>query len=187
MELRRPAFEQLRLDTINYPRGSRRGSTPQSADTPDAANRALEILRVMLASARKWRDLGKHALDACASIVRNPRRPLARHLDHAELERLDAVLDRRREEHPWPVVANRLLTLTGVRLSETIILKWNEIGDDGASARIKDSKTGPRTIWLGLEAARLHSEFFRTQGERATGVPRESIVKPALHVLAGGP
>lgn len=102
---RRPAFEQLRLVTINHARGSRHGSTPQSAGTPVAANRALEILRVMLSSARKWRDLGKRALDACAGIVRNPRRPIARYLDHAEFERLGAVLDRRREEHPWPAAA----------------------------------------------------------------------------------
>ena len=35
-------------------------------------------------------------------------RPVARYLDHAELERLGTVLDRHMQEHPWPVAAIRL-------------------------------------------------------------------------------
>ena len=68
------------------------------------------------------------------------------------------MLDRHRGERPWPVVAIRLLTLTGARLSEVLNLRWDEIGElseDGASARLQDSKTGPRTVWLGPEAVRL--------------------------------
>ena len=33
--------------------------------------------------------------------------------------------------------------------------QWCDLGEGGASERIKDAKTGPRTIWLGPEAARL--------------------------------
>ena len=77
----------------------------------------------MLVSARQWGELGEHVPDACANIVRNPRRPVARYLNRDELERLGAVLDWRREEHPWPVAAIRLLTLTGARLSEIVNLK----------------------------------------------------------------
>ena len=56
------------------------------------------------------------------------------------------VLDRHREEHPRPVAAIRLPTLTGARLSEVINLKWDEIGELGkhdAGGRIEDSQTGP--------------------------------------------
>lgn len=65
------------------------------------------------------------------------------------------------------MAAVRLLTLTGARLSEILNLKWDEIGDlgeNGANARIEDSKTGPRTIWLGLEAARLLTALPWPQG-----------------------
>ena len=160
-----PHFGRLRLDAIDHARVSA-WFDAASVDKPGAANRAFEILRAMLASARQWGDLGEQVPDACANIVRNPRRPVARYLDHAELERLGAVLDRHEDAHPWPVAALRLLTLTGARLSEILNLKWDEIGglgEEGGNARIEDSKTGPRTIWLGPEAARLLSELPRPQ------------------------
>ena len=150
-----PHFDRLRLDAIDHACVSA-WFDAASVDRPGAANRAFEILRAMLATARQWGDLGEHVPDACANIARNPRRPVARHLDRAELKRLGAVLDRRREDHPWPVAAIRLLTLTGARLSEILDLTWDEIGEldeDGASARLADTKTGPRHVLLG-EAAR---------------------------------
>ena len=155
---------RVRLDAIDHVRVSA-WFDAASANRPGAANRAFEILRAMLASARQWGELDEGVPDACANIVRNARRPVARYLDRAELERLGAALDRRRE-HPWPVAAIRLLTLTGARLSEVINLKWDEIdelGEDGASARLGDTKTGPRTIWLGPEAARLLAALPRPE------------------------
>ena len=72
-----------------------------------------------------------------------------------------------RPEHPWHVAALRLLTLTGARLSEVLNFRWDGIGElaqDGASARLEDSKTGPRTVWLGPEAARLLAALPRPEG-----------------------
>jgi len=65
------------------------------------------------------------------------------------------------------VAAFRLLTLTGARLSEVLNLRWEEIGepaDAGASVRLEDSKTGPRTIWFGPEAVRLIAALPRAEG-----------------------
>ncbi len=161
-----PQFGKLRLDAIDHARVSA-WFDAASMDKPGAADRAFEILRAMLGAARQWGEIGEHVPDACANIVKNPRRPVARHLDREELERLGAVLDRRREEHSWPVAAIRLLTLTSARLSEILNLKWDEIGElreDGASARLGDSKTGSRTLWLGPEAVRLLEELPRAEG-----------------------
>ena len=83
------------------------------------------------------------------------------------MKRLGAVLDRHRAEHPWHVAAIRLLTLTGARLSEMLNLQWDEIGElskDGGSPRLHDSKAGPRTIWLGPEAARLVAALPHPEG-----------------------
>ncbi len=152
-----PAFGRLRLDTIDHARVSA-WFDAASANRPGAANRAFGILRAMLRTARQWGELGEHVPDACANIAMNPKKAVACHLDQDELARLGAVLDGHADEHPWPVAALRLLTLTGARLSEVLNLRWDEIGalsGDGASARIADTKTGPRTIWFGPEAARL--------------------------------
>lgn len=161
-----PAFGHMRLDTIDHARVSA-WFDAASAERPGAANRAFEILRAMLATARQWGELGGHVPDACANIAMNPRRPVARFLGRDELQRLGAVLDRHAADHPWPVAAIRLLTLTGARLSEVLNLRWEEIGEpsgDGASARLGDSKTGPRTLWLGPEAVEVLEALPREEG-----------------------
>ena len=164
-----PAFGRLRLDRLDHARVSA-WFDAASVDRPGAANRAFEILRTMLRTARQWGELPEDAPDPCANIVMNPRRPVARHLTREELERLGTVLDACRAEHPWSVAALRLLTLTGPRLSEVLNLRWNEIGElseDGASARLQDSKTGPRTLWLGPEAVKVLAALPRHEdGER---------------------
>jgi len=116
-----PAFRRMRLDTIDHARVSA-WFDAASAERPGAANRAFEILRAMLATARQWGELGGDVPDACANIVMNPRRPVARFLSRDELQRLGAVLDRHAVAHPWPVAAIRLLTLTGARLSEVVMV-----------------------------------------------------------------
>ena len=164
-----PHFGKLRLDAINHARVSTWFDTA-SVDKPGAANRAFEILRALLKAARQWGDIGEHVPGACANIARNPSRPVARYLDHSELERLGDVLDRHQEKHPRPVAAIRLLTLTGARLSEVGNLKWRElgeVGDGGARARLENTKTGAPTVWLGPEATSLLASLPRTQdGER---------------------
>ena len=86
------------------------------------------------------------------------------------------MLDRRRDEHPWHVAALRLLSLTGARLSEVLNLKWSEIGDlsaqEGGAARLADTKTGPRTLWFGPDAAKLVSSLPR-RGEDERVFPDE--------------
>lgn len=152
-----PHFGRLRLDAIDHVRVST-WFDASSAEKPGAANRAYEILRAMLNTARQWGELPDSVPDACAHIVKNPPKPIARYLSREELTRLGTVLDRHEESDPWPVTAIRLLTLTGARLSEVVNLKWEEIGklsEEGSAARLADSKTGPRTIWLGPDAVQL--------------------------------
>ena len=162
-----PHFGRLRLDTVDHVRVSA-WFDAASVTKPGAANRAFEILRAMLKTAREWGELGSEIPDACANIAINPKRPVARHLDKRQLARLGAVLEERRDKRPWTVAALRLLMLTGARGSEVLNLRWDEIGmlsEEGSSARLGDSKTGPRTIWLGPEAARLLSTLTRREGD----------------------
>ena len=134
--------------------------------TPGNANRTLPVLSIMMRQAELW-DLRPQGSNPCRDMRRYRTAPRERFLSLDKLKRLGAVLDRHKQEHPWPVAAIRLLTLTGARLSEVINLKWDEIGElaeDGASARLEDSKTEPRTVWLGPEAARLLAALPRPEG-----------------------
>ena len=178
-----PAFGRLRLDTITHARVSA-WFDAASVERPGAANRAFEALRAMLAAAWQWNELGPDVPDACANIVKNPRRSVARFLNPEELERLGAVLARHREAHPWPVAALRLLTLTDARLSEIVDLEWGEIDDlheGGGSARLEDSKTGPRTLWFGPEAVRIIASLPRLKGTNR--VFPESLTPARLHTF----
>lgn len=159
-------FGKLWLNAINHARVSV-GFDATSEDKPAAANRAFDILRAMLASVCEWGDIDEHVPDACANIVKNPRLPVARFLEHTELKHLCAVLDRCQDDNPWPVAAIRLLILTGARLSEIINLKWDEISEltqEGACARLEDSKTGSRTVWLGPEATNIIKDLPKSMG-----------------------
>lgn len=122
--------------------------------------------------------------NACANTVMHPRRPVARFLGRDELQQLGAVLDRHAADHPWPVAAIRLLTLTGARLSEVLRLRWEEIGklsENGASAHLGDSKTGPRTLWLGPEAVAVLPALPRAEG--AARVFPEELITTRLYTF----
>ena len=176
-----PHFGRLTLDTIDHARVSA-WFDAASAEKPGAANRAFEILRAMLNAARQWGELGESVPDACANIVKNKAKPVARYLNREELNRLGTVLDRHEQDHPWPVAAIRLLTLTGARLSEVLHLRWGKIGElseNGATARLTDSKTGPRTIWLGPDAARLLARLPRD--EHAVRIFPEAVTSDRLY------
>ena len=123
-----PLFGRLRLDTIDHARVSA-WFDAASAEKPGAANRAFEILRALLNTARQWGELRESVPDACANIVKNKAKPVARYLNREELNRLGTVLDRHEQDRPWPVAAIRLLTLIGARLSEVLHLRWGEIGE----------------------------------------------------------
>ena len=82
-----PHFGRLRLDAIDHACVSA-WFDAASADKPGAANRAYEILRAMLKTARQWGDLDDSVPDACAHIVTNPSKSVARYLNREELNRL---------------------------------------------------------------------------------------------------
>lgn len=83
----------------------------------------------------------------------NRRRKCERFLSRAELARLGAVLNAARDTQPQHATAILTLLLTGCRLGEIVNLKWNEV--KGQRLLLTDSKTGPRTVWMGAEVRAL--------------------------------
>ena len=117
--------------------------------TPFAADRAVPVLSVLLhrAELHGYRPQGSNP---CVGIRRYRRRGRERFLSPEEMQRLGTVLDRHEPDHPLEVATIRLLLLTGCRRNEILSLKWSDYRE--GHLYLRDSKTGPRTVWLSSPA-----------------------------------
>lgn len=116
------------------------------------ANRAIAIMKAAFNKAEQW-GLRPPNSNPCAGIKLYPQMRFARFLRQEELARLGAALQSEEGDRPLHVAAIVLLLLTGCRSSEITELLWSEVV--GRRLKLTDSKTGPRTVWLGEEAVRL--------------------------------
>lgn len=112
--------------------------------TPAAANRALPILSTILRQAEIYgaRPAGSNP---CAGVRHHRTRRRERFLSAAEYRRLGAALAAARP----PVAADAIVRL-----------RWAEV-DDGA-LRLRNTKTGPRTVWLNASAQAVLARQPRT-------------------------
>ena len=127
--------------------------------TPAAANRSLPILSLIL---RQAEIHGYRAEDSnpCSGLRRYRRRSRERFLTVGETRRLGAALAARESVTPLPVAVVRLLLLTGCRQSEIRTLQWQDYRE--GHLFLRDSKTGPRTVWLSSAARPVLDRLPRT-------------------------
>ena len=118
--------------------------------TPAAANRSLPVLSVILRQAVVYGHRPDGA-NPCAGLQSYPGRGSERFLTADEFRRLGAALAGQADTLP-PASVVRLLALTGCRQSEVRTLEWRDYRS--GHLFLRDSKTGPRTVWLS-SAARL--------------------------------
>lgn len=123
---------------------------------PGAANRCFEILRAAFNKAEEWGYRVENT-NPCRAVRQNKRNHRTRFLSEGELVRVGAILaEARNGEDPSTharATAVLLLILTGCRVSEVLGLHWSDL--KGKRLLLRDSKTGPRTVWLGDEAREL--------------------------------
>lgn len=98
-------------------------------------------------------------------VVRCNRKVMrTRHLSEAELVRLGTALADLRDHEDQSLrsqaVAITLLLLTGCPRGEILSLQWSDLR--GNRLKLRDSKTGPRTVWLGQEAVDLLASHPRS-------------------------
>ncbi len=147
-----PAFGSRPLDRIT-PVMVHRWFDDYSRTAPGGANSCLKILRHILNHAVAC---GHIASNPARSVRPNPRRKLTRFLSREELHRLHGVLDRHENlgkitrAQRMQIDVIRLLILTGCRKNEIVRLKKQEVVAN--SLRLRDSKTGPRTVFLNAQA-----------------------------------
>ena len=128
--------------------------------TPVAADRSAPVLSVIMAQAEIHGYRPENS-NPCTGIRRYRRAGRERLLSAAELLRLGGVLTRHEKACPLPAAIISLLLLTGCRSSEIRTLQWRDYRD--GHLHLRDSKTGPRTVWLSSPAR-----------EVLTGLPRTS-------------
>lgn len=117
--------------------------------TPAAANRSLPILSVIMRQAEIYGHRPKES-NPCRRIRRYRERRRERFLTPGEMRRLGRVTAEARARTPLQVAIVRLLMLTGCRQSEIRTLRWSDYRE--GHLYLRDSKTGPRTVWLSSAA-----------------------------------
>lgn len=113
--------------------------------TPAAADRAAPVLSVIMAQAEAYGFRPENS-NPCTGLSRYRRKGRERFLTDAEIRCLGEVLSRQATDRPLPTTIIRLLLLTGCRSREIRTLQWRDVRD--GRLYLRDSKTGPRTVWL---------------------------------------
>ena len=126
---------------------------------PVAADRSMPVLSVIMRESERmgFREEGSNP---CLGIRRYRRKGRERFLSDAEIRALGACLRTREEDRPLAVAAIRLLLLTGCRCSEVLTLRWPDLRE--GALFLRDSKTGPRTVWLSRAALAVLEGIERT-------------------------
>ncbi len=129
--------------------------------TPAAANRSLPILSVILRQAEIYGHRPEGS-NPCRGLRRYRARERERFLTVNEIHRLGTALSLQDGVAPLPSAVVRLLLLTGCRHSEIRTLCWPDYRE--GHLFLRDSKTGPRTVWLSSAARLVLDRLPRTSG-----------------------
>jgi len=147
------AFKGVFIDELNDAQVTKWFADLNNRTTPGAANRTLEILKNMLNKAETW-GYRLENTNPCRAVRPNKRRQCERFLTTEELAQFGKELAILRcNSNPTirsGCAAIALLLLTGCRYREILTLQWQDV--KGHRLLLRDSKTGPRTVWLGSAA-----------------------------------
>ena len=113
---------------------------------PNHANQVVNHISAILSWGEKIGELPAGS-NLCASIDKYPDKKRERLISADELARLGDVLDSPKWNAP-AVAVIRLLAFTGARLGEVCGLEWGWIDRDRGVARLPDSKTGRKNLFL---------------------------------------
>jgi integrase len=150
---------------------------------PIAANRCLSLLSHMFNMAERW-GLRPPRSNPCEHVTKYPELARERMLSPEELARLGSALTKasagypsalnfarppfqRRSPEDWRAIAMiKLLIFTGARLSEILGLRWDQVDLRRGIARLSESKTGSKTIYLTEPAVEVLRALARFDNSR---------------------
>jgi integrase len=185
-----PALGRLRLVDIGKADVARFHSSMRAV--PVAANRALALLSAIMGWAERVGERPDNS-NPCRHIDKNKEKSRERFLSAEELARLGDALATAETAGlvDWRSVSLvRLLLFTGARLSEILTLRWDWIDLSTGIARLPDSKTGAKNLFLSAPALELLAGLPRVAanpyvlpGDRA-GAPFVGAQKPWQRIRA---
>ena len=135
-------------------------------DRPAMANLVIATLSRLIDQAVAW-GVVQETTNPCRSAQKYRVRRRERFLTDAEFRRLGQALDELEATgrlSPHAAAAIRLLMLTGCRRNEILTLRWEDVHLEAHELRLADSKTGPRTISLSVEAADVLAAIPKVPG-----------------------
>ena len=130
-------------------------------DRPATANFAVSTLSRLIDQAAEWGVVPEGA-NPCRFTRKYKVRRRERFLTDVEYRRLGRALNGLESNGRISVhaaAAIRLVMLTGCRRNEILALRWEDVHRDAGELRLRDSKTGPRTVPLSPSAANVFAEL----------------------------
>ena len=154
-----PGLGRLRIDRITRDDVMVWRDALTGAPSGATQDRALAVLSGMMRHAEAL-GLRRSGTNPCRGLRRRKTEFQAQRLGRTDWARLGAVLAEREESAPVLVGIVRFIAMTGCRRGEAVGLEWDWVQRD--RALLPDSKSGPRTLWLGKEVCRLLAALPRT-------------------------
>ncbi|HZM08122.1 MAG TPA: tyrosine-type recombinase/integrase [Methylocella sp.] len=148
------------------------------ANRPYQANRVLALLSKMLNLAEAW-GYRPDGSNPCRHIEKYKEQARQRYLSNDELRRLGVVLDELEATSAhgvYAAAAIKLLLLTGARVNEVLQARWDWVDWDRNSIVLRDSKTGPKSLFLSNPALVV----LRNLSARPEAATSEFIIKGRL-------
>jgi integrase len=151
---------------------------------PYAANRMAAIVSSLYAWAESNGLVAEGLRNPAARLSRFKESARERFLTGEELARLGDALSAASTLDPFAVAAIRLLILTGARLREILHAQWQHVDFERGFIFLRDSKTGPKPIYLGAAALAILAGLPRIEGGahifpgKRDGLPRTDLKRP---------
>jgi integrase len=128
---------------------------------PGIFNRTIPVFASVMKYAEQLGHRAKGS-NPCKGTPRFRREPMQRFLSPKEYGRIGAILREHEKQSPMEVAVLRVLLYTGARRSEIEKLRWSEV--EPGRLRLADSKTGPKTIYLNMQAEAVFNAVSRRDG-----------------------
>ena len=130
------------------------------ADRPSQRNRVLAFVSTLFAWTERWEWRPQHT-NPVRGVERGREEPRRRILSRPEFASLASALQDAQEARGPSVAAIRVAALTGLRISEVIAMRWQDIDLESGRVHLPSTKTGARVHDLPGAALALVSALLR--------------------------